>query len=102
MRVMSVEKFLDRDDDYLSWVEEHRTGYVVNVGWSGRGYARMHHAACPTITSRPIYWPVHQDLLNLARRTRSVGSAQQRHRRRALRDVPATRAHRPQPASRTS
>ena len=52
---MSVEKFLDRDDDYLSWVEEHRTGYVVNVGWSGRGYARMHHAACPTITSRPPF-----------------------------------------------
>ena len=50
---MSVEKFLDRDDDCLSWVEEHRTGYVINVGWSGRGYARMHHAACPTITSRP-------------------------------------------------
>jgi hypothetical protein len=52
---MSVEKFQDRDDDYLSWVETHRTGYVINVDRSGHGYARMHHAACRTITSRPPF-----------------------------------------------
>jgi hypothetical protein len=53
MPVMSVEEFQDRDDDYLGWVGEHRDGYVINIGRSGRGYARLHRATCGTITSRP-------------------------------------------------
>jgi hypothetical protein len=52
---MSVEKFQDRDDDYLNWVEAHRTGYVINVSRRGHGYARVHRAACHTIISRPPF-----------------------------------------------
>src|SRR5437764_42204 len=52
---MSVEMFQDRDDDYLDWVETHRAGYVVNVVRGGRGYARVHSAACHTIISRPPF-----------------------------------------------
>lgn len=53
---MSVEEFQDRDDDYLKWVEAHRTtGHVVNVGRSGHGAAMVHLAACHTIASRPPF-----------------------------------------------
>jgi hypothetical protein len=54
MRVMSVEEFRDRDADYLGWVAAHRDGYVINIGRSGRGYARLHRVTCGTITSRPL------------------------------------------------
>jgi hypothetical protein len=53
MPVMSVEEFRDRDAEYLDWVTAHRDGYVINIGRSGRGYARLHRATCGTITSRP-------------------------------------------------
>jgi hypothetical protein len=49
---MSIEEFRDRDADYLRWVAAHRDGYVINIGRSGRGYARLHRATCGTITSR--------------------------------------------------
>jgi hypothetical protein len=52
---MMVETFQDRDDDYLMWVEAHRTGYVINVGRSGHGDARVHRPACHTIVSRPPF-----------------------------------------------
>ena len=55
MRVMSVEEFRDRDADYLRWVAAHRDGYVINIGRSGRGYARLHRATCGMITSRPPF-----------------------------------------------
>jgi hypothetical protein len=55
MRVMSVEEFRDSDADYLGWVAAHRDGYVINIGRSQRGYARLHRAACGTITSRPPF-----------------------------------------------
>lgn len=51
----AVAEFRDRDHDYLAWVEAHRDGYVINIGRSGRGYARVHVASCPTITSRPPF-----------------------------------------------
>ena len=51
--MVSVEGFRDRDADYLGWVAAHRDGYVINIGRSGRGYARLHRATCGTITSRP-------------------------------------------------
>lgn len=47
-----VEVFRDRDGDYLAWVAAHGTGYVINVGRSGRGLAVLHCASCGTITSR--------------------------------------------------
>jgi len=53
MRVMSIEEFRDRDSDYLGWVAAHPDGYVINIGRSRRGYARVHRATCGTITSRP-------------------------------------------------
>lgn len=52
---MSVEKFQDRDDDYLNWVAVHPAGYVINVSRSGHGVARMHRAACHTIVNRPPF-----------------------------------------------
>jgi hypothetical protein len=52
---MSVEKFQDRDDDYLNWVTAHRAGYVINVSRGERGVAMMHSAACHTIVSRPPF-----------------------------------------------
>jgi hypothetical protein len=55
MQVMRVEEFRDRDADYLAWVAAHRSGYVINIGRSGRGYARLHRATCGTITSRPPF-----------------------------------------------
>ena len=50
---MSVEEFQDRDADYLGWVAAHPDGYVINIGRSRRGCARVHRATCGTITSRP-------------------------------------------------
>jgi hypothetical protein len=55
MPVMSIAEFRDSDSDYLGWVAAHGDGYVVNIGRSGRGYARLHRAGCPTITSRPPF-----------------------------------------------
>ena len=52
---MSVEEFRDSDADYLGWVAAHRDGYVINIGRSGQGYARLHRATCGTITSRPPF-----------------------------------------------
>ena len=52
---MSVEEFQDRDAEYLGWVAAHPDGYVINIGRSRRGYARLHRAACGTITSRPPF-----------------------------------------------
>jgi hypothetical protein len=52
---MSVEEFQDRDAEYLGWVAAHPDGYVINIGRGRRGYARLHRAACGTITSRPPF-----------------------------------------------
>jgi len=52
---MSVEEFRDRDADYLGWVAAHRDAYVINIGRSGPGYARLHRVTCGTITSRPPF-----------------------------------------------
>lgn len=52
---MSVDKFHNRDNDYLNWVKAHRTGYVINVYQSRRGVAKLHSAACETIVSKPPF-----------------------------------------------
>ena len=52
---MTVERFQDRDADYLRWVAENRAGYVINISRSGRGIARLHSASCRTITRRPPF-----------------------------------------------
>lgn len=52
---MNVEEFQDRNADYLGWVAAHPDGYVINIARSRRGYARLHRAACDTITSRPPF-----------------------------------------------
>jgi hypothetical protein len=52
---VTVKRFQDRDAEYLNWVEEHRGGYVINIGRSGRGTARLHRACCWTITSKPPF-----------------------------------------------
>jgi hypothetical protein len=51
----AVVEFKDRDDAYLAWVAGHASGYVINIGRSGRGAAVLHHARCGTITSRPPF-----------------------------------------------
>lgn len=51
----AIEEFRDRDGDYLAWVTANGTGYVINVGRSGRGLAVLHRASCGTITSRPPF-----------------------------------------------
>jgi hypothetical protein len=48
-------EFKDRDDAYLAWVAAHGSGYVINIGRSGRGAATLHRASCGTITSRPPF-----------------------------------------------
>lgn len=53
--MMDVEEFQDRDTDYLGWVAVHPDGYVINIGRSRRGYARLHRTTCRTITSRPPF-----------------------------------------------
>jgi hypothetical protein len=55
MRMMDVEEFQDKDAGYLDWVATHPDGYVINIGRSRRGYARLHRATCGTITSRPPF-----------------------------------------------
>lgn len=52
---MAVEEFQDRDDDYLKWIEERPTGYVLNVHHRRRGEAKLHSAACQWIRSRPPF-----------------------------------------------
>jgi Swt1-like HEPN len=52
VRGCGVAEFRDRDADYLCWVGTHRSGYVINIGRSGRGSAVIHHASCGAITSR--------------------------------------------------
>ena len=52
---MSIAEFRDSDAGYLAWLAAHGDGYVINIGRSGRGYARLHRAACGTITSRPPF-----------------------------------------------
>jgi len=47
-----VMEFRDRDGDYLAWVAAHSAGYVINIGRSGHGNARLHRSSCGTITSR--------------------------------------------------
>ena len=52
---MAVEEFQDRDDEYLKWVEERPTGYVINVHRGRRGEAKLHSAGCQWISSRPPF-----------------------------------------------
>jgi hypothetical protein len=50
---VGIAEFRDNDEAFLGWLAAHASGYVINVGRSERGYARLHRAACGTITSRP-------------------------------------------------
>jgi hypothetical protein len=51
----TVVEFRDCDGDYLAWLAAHASGYVINIGRSGRGPATLHRADCRTITSRPPF-----------------------------------------------
>jgi Swt1-like HEPN len=51
----TVVEFRDCDGDYLAWVAAHGSGYVINIGRSGRGPAMLHRADCRTITNRPPF-----------------------------------------------
>jgi hypothetical protein len=47
-----AEEFIDNDSGYLDWIATHHGGFVLNIGRSKRGYARVHRADCGSITSR--------------------------------------------------
>jgi hypothetical protein len=63
---MSVEKFQDRDDDYLNWVKAHDTGYVINVVRSELGVAKLHSATCYTIINRPPFTGLYIKICSIA------------------------------------
>jgi hypothetical protein len=51
---MSVELFRDDDRGYTAWLTENARGYVLNVQRSmNPSDARVHEAACRTITGTP-------------------------------------------------
>jgi hypothetical protein len=50
---VSIAEFRDNDEAFLAWLADHPGGYVINIGRSERGYARLHRAGCGTITRRP-------------------------------------------------
>ena len=50
---VSIAEFRDSDEAFLAWLVAHPDGYVINIGRSERGYARLHRASCSTITRRP-------------------------------------------------
>jgi hypothetical protein len=52
---MSVTNFDDSDDDYLQWLVNNPSSYVINVLRNQRGPAMVHTAACHTIKSRPPF-----------------------------------------------
>jgi len=38
--------FRDDDEEYVSWVERHPAGYVLNLGTGGKRNAMLHTARC--------------------------------------------------------
>jgi hypothetical protein len=50
---VSIAEFRDNDEAFLTWLVGHPGGYVINIGRTERGYARLHRASCGTITRRP-------------------------------------------------
>lgn len=51
---MAVRELPNNDESYLAWLADHSDGCVINVlpSKSSNG-ARLHHAHCWTINSRP-------------------------------------------------
>jgi hypothetical protein len=55
---VSIADFRDNDAAFLAWLSAHDNGYVINIGRSERGYARLHRASCGTVTRRsPLTGP---------------------------------------------
>lgn len=52
---MSIEEFRNHDDlGYSRWLADHQHGYVINIQRTHNPRdARLHGAACPTITGTP-------------------------------------------------
>ena len=52
-KAMSTQEFRGDDAGYLSWLENHPAGYLINIGksYSPTG-ARMHHASCYTLRNQ--------------------------------------------------
>ena len=49
-----MERYVDDDDGYLSWVAANPDGFVLNIDRHATGSSLMlHRAACDTITGRP-------------------------------------------------
>lgn len=51
---VEVDVFVDNDDGYLTWLDAHPQGFVLNTGRSPRpDYLILHRATCRTIRGRP-------------------------------------------------
>lgn len=52
-KAMSAREFRDDDAGYLSWLDTHPNGYVINIPRSHNATeARVHHADCRTISGQ--------------------------------------------------
>ena len=53
--ISGVRAFRDDDGSYLSWVTAHPDGFVINIRRSyNKTDARVHRAACPTISGQKV------------------------------------------------
>ena len=51
--IVSAREFRDDDAGYLTWLESHPDGYVLNIARShNTAQARVHHAGCRTISGQ--------------------------------------------------
>jgi len=48
-----IQEFIDRDADYLEWVDKHPEGFVLNMRRSpSPEYLVLHRASCSTISGQ--------------------------------------------------
>ena len=49
-----IQRFVDDEDGYLTWLSTHSTGYVLNCERNPRAvYLVVHRATCGTISGQP-------------------------------------------------
>jgi hypothetical protein len=60
--VLGVAEFVDKDAEYLNWIESHPEGFVVNTTrFPTANYLKLHRASCRTISGEPsrgIQWTI--------------------------------------------
>jgi hypothetical protein len=49
-----MQRFIDDDDGYLSWISSHPDGFVLNTHRKPQpSYLRLHRSTCPSIAGTP-------------------------------------------------